>query len=739
MGPGRRPRLLASGPVSTLVPARPGAGEGAPAPASRQHSPFSLPRDVIAGLAVAAALVALVFLTSTSIDQTVTAQNTWSEIAITFLGAGACAAVVLIGGRGRAWGAPAVALLAAFTAFAALSIVWSVQPDWSWFGANQLLSYLSAFAGAVALGRLAPGRWRALVGGVAAAMTALCAYSLLAKVFPATLASSVYYGRLLAPFGYWNAIGVSAALGLAPALWAATRPEGSTWLRALTVPAMTLMIVVVALSYSRSAALVAVVAIAAWLAFVPLRLRSALMLGLAGVCALPIVVVALHSHNLTSDHVSLPAQDAAGHAFGWVLLGITLVAVALGVIASVATPRVAVPERVRRRIGAVLIGLVSLLPVAAVAAVAASSRGLFGEISHAWHSLVSTHSVVFDTPGRITQLGSSRPIYWHQGLDVGSHALLKGVGELGYGVARLRYTTSTLKTDQAHNYLVQTFADLGIVGVMLTLALLAAWCRAAARPLALDRPWRRLTALEAAERQGLAAMAIVVVTFGIQSLLDFTFYFPGIAVPVLLCAGWLAGRGPLSAPVGRRPEGRVSVLRRPGAGAVITGLASLALIGGWLMWQPLRSAQAMADAENHPQTAFASARAAADRDPLSIQPLYQLSVLYQGAGDSSSSRAELVKATQLQPENPQSWLWLGESDFAGGRPQAAIEELGRAFTLDRPVSPDTLTARGELDQASALLAHRRAAAAAKLNSPKRRRARAGTPGAHRGHRPRTRR
>ncbi len=127
--------------------------------------------------------------------------------------------------------------------------------------------------------------------------------------------------------------------------------------------------------------------------------------------------------------------------------------------------RVTVAEPVRRRIGTVLLVLVALVPVAAIAALALSSRGLFGQISHAWHSLVSTHSVVRFSPDRLTQLGSSRPVYWHQALDVGSHALLKGVGELGYGIARLRYTTSTLKTDQAHSYLVQTFADLGIVGV----------------------------------------------------------------------------------------------------------------------------------------------------------------------------------------------------------------------------------------------------------------------------------
>ncbi len=446
-------------------------------------------------------------------------------------------------------------------------------------------------------------------------MTALCIYALLAKVFPSTLASANDYGRLLAPFGYWNAIGVAAALGLAPALWGATRPSGPTALRALTIPAMTLMMTVIALSYSRSAALVGVLAIAAWVAVVPLRLRSALMLALAGVCTVPLVVVALNDRNLTVDHVPLPAQDTAGHAFGPVLLGIVLVAVMLGVAASLAMTRVTVREPIRRRLGTVLLALVALVPVAGVAALAASSRGLFGQISHAWQSLVSTHSVVHDTAGRLAQLGSSRPAYWHQALDVGSHALFKGVGELGYGIARLHYTTSIEKADQAHSYLFQTFADLGLIGVVLTLALLAAWCRSAARPLAIGTRWRSLSSEQASERRGLVVLAIVVVVFGVQSCLDFTFYFPGVTIPVLVCAGWLAGRGPLTAPVGRRAAPRVSVLERPGAGALVTGLVAVALIGAWVMWQPLRSAQAMTAAENQPATAFASASRSGEPGP----------------------------------------------------------------------------------------------------------------------------
>ena len=123
---------------------------------------------VILGAGLAAALVALAFLSSTSVDQVVTAAGTWSEIAVTLLGAAACIVMVLFGERARAWGAASIVLFAIFTAFAGLSIVWSVQPDWSWFGANQLLSYLAVFAGAAALARTFPARWPGLVGRVGA-------------------------------------------------------------------------------------------------------------------------------------------------------------------------------------------------------------------------------------------------------------------------------------------------------------------------------------------------------------------------------------------------------------------------------------------------------------------------------------------------------------------------------------------------------------------------------------------
>jgi hypothetical protein len=181
---GKRPfRLVASGPVSTLAAAPERPGEQVPAPSAPAGSPTPT-TNAILGSGLAVALVVLAFLSTSSTDQTVTGTGVWSEIAVTLLAAAACVAMVLLGSRGRGWGVTSVVLFAAFTAFAGLSIAWSVQPDWSWFGANQLLSYLAVFTGAAALARTFPERWPALVGAVAASMAAVSADALLAKGWP---------------------------------------------------------------------------------------------------------------------------------------------------------------------------------------------------------------------------------------------------------------------------------------------------------------------------------------------------------------------------------------------------------------------------------------------------------------------------------------------------------------------------------------------------------------------------
>jgi tetratricopeptide (TPR) repeat protein len=695
--------LLASGRVSTLAAAPEGAGPDQPVPPT--GAPRRISGDALLGVCLSAGLVAVAFTTSSGVDQTTaTSGNTWTEIVLTLLGAAAIAAAVLGAGRkrARAWGAGTVGLMAALTALTALSVIWSVVPDTSWSAANQMLSYLAVFAGAAALARLAPGRWPAVLGAIALSAVALSAWALLAKVFPDTLASNNTYGRLQAPFGYYNAVGIAGVIGLPACLWAGARRDAGRRVAGLAAPGIALCLSALVLSASRSADAAAVVVLAGWLGFVPLRLRSTVMLAIGGAGAAAVCAWALSHSALTTDGPLTPVGDSAGHTFGPVIAIVLVLVTVAGVASAWAMDHRVVAAQLRHRVGTGLVVLVCLIPVAVVGAVATSSRGLTGEISHAWTTLTNTQGGAANTPGRVLEFGSSRPLYWHQGLDVGSHALLKGAGASGYGTARLRYTTDAAKSDQAHSYIIETFADLGLIGVAVMLALLIAWVLAALRPLAFRNRWSALADPQRFEREAMAALAITAVGFGIQSALDWTWYFPGVAVPVLLCAGWLAGRGPLAHPVGwLRPRG--TLLDRPGAAAAAAAVMIAALAGAWLQWQPQHSADEVAASLNASSNAqaFDHARSAVASDPLALQPRFVLASLYQSVNDIPAARAQLQHAVQTQPENPFAWAQLGGMDFQVGDPRQAISAMRHVVDLDHTSDPYTRSAAATIAQAQA--------------------------------------
>ncbi len=650
------------------------------------------------GLLLAAGLMTLAFTTTGGFSPDVAgagagAGDTWSEIVIMLIGAAACGATVLLGAPGRAWGGGALVLLAGVTVLTAASIAWSVQPDYSWQDTGRTLAYLAAFAGAAGLARIAPERWPVLVGALAAAAAGLSAWALLAKAFPGTLDAGGTLGRLQQPFGYWNAVGVAAALGVPPCLWLGATRGRARLLRAVAPAAVSLLVSAVVLSFSRSAVLVALLGAGGWLVWVPLRLRAVAVLALGAAGAAVISGWALATHALTGDRVALPARTSAGHTFGIVLLVTLATVTAAGFAGWSAFDRRRLSPGLRLRIGTALVVGLALVPLAGVVALAESSRGFTGEVSHAWSTLTNPRGGVGDTASRIGSLGNARPVYWSEGIAVGKHAPLAGAGAEGYATAHYAYATSTLPVSHAHSYVIQTFSDFGLIGLALNLALLVAWIVAALRPLALRTASSSLAPERVNERQGMITLAVVVLAYGVQSAIDWTWFFAGVTIPALLCAGWLAGRGPLVRPVGRA-AGRRSLVQRPAAAALLITLVTIALLGAWTTWQPLRSADALSTslndaAQSHTGSAFTAARAAAAIDPVSIAPLQILSSLYSAVNDLPAARAALVQATERQPRNPQPWLWLGQFDSQRHQPRLAYRSAQRALRLD-PIDPTTL-------------------------------------------------
>ncbi len=450
--------------------------------------------DQVVGLALAAGLALITFVTGGGTDL---GRNTWSEIAVTVAGVSLAIAAVVFSARGRAWGSGSLLLFAALTAFTAASIAWSVQPANSWVETNRMVSYLAAFGGGLALARIAPRRWPALVGALGLLATVVSAYALVAKVFPATFDSGDLVGRLRLPFDYWNAVGLMAAMGVPACVWAGSRREGGLLSRALAVPALGILGVAIMLSLSRGALIVAAVGLVCWFTLVSVRLRGAAVLILGALGAGGASAWALSDGSLIHDNVAQHARVAAGHHFGIVLLVMVVLLAGAGVAAAIALDRVSLSDMTRRRLGTGLIVLAALLPVAGIGAVAASHRGLSGTVSHVWNQLTSPNSGgAAPVPGRLLQLGSSRGRYWNEALRVGEHALLKGSGADGFATAGTHYTVvlTNQNVQHAHSYLLETFADLGMIGVVLTTALLVAWGIAArGEPSAGEAPGRRPT------------------------------------------------------------------------------------------------------------------------------------------------------------------------------------------------------------------------------------------------------
>jgi hypothetical protein len=240
-----------------------------------------------ATLAVAGGLCFVTFLAGGGLQL---ASMTTLELVLTLAAGAVVAGVVVLAPPGtRAYGSWSAGLLLAFTALTGLSVVWSVAPDASWQDAGRMLAYSGVFAAAIAVVWIAPGGWRALLGGVVLAAVAVCVYALLTKTLPDLLDANDIYARLHAPYGYWNAIGLTAAMGAIGCLWLGARRAGHALLTALAYPAMGVMLVTLMLAYSRGALVALAVGAIAWMALVPLRLRGARVLIAGALGAAPVV------------------------------------------------------------------------------------------------------------------------------------------------------------------------------------------------------------------------------------------------------------------------------------------------------------------------------------------------------------------------------------------------------------------------------------------------------------------
>ena len=548
-----------------------------------------------------------------------------------------------------------------------------------------------------------------MLSGIALGCVLVCGIALATKVLPELLSPNETFARLREPFGYWNAVGLMAALGVPPLLWLAARRIGHAAVNALAWPALGLVLVCLMLSYSRGALVALAVGLALWFAVVPLRLRGAIVLAAGVIGAAPLVAWAFTQDGLTTDEAPMAARVDAGHELGALLLLTAAVLLAAGLAVHFMLARRPPSRQTRALTARVALATLAVVPLVGLVVLATAPGGIDGQVSKAWNQLTDTDArTPANTPGRLTATASVRARYWDEALKVHADSPWVGVGAGGYATARTRYRKDTLNVRHAHGYVVQTLADLGWAGLALSLLAALAWCLAAARATGL-RPRDRGLRYDP-ERIGVLTLVTVVAVFAVHSLLDWTWIVPATAAAAALCAGFVAGRGPLRArlsgarpapPAGRdrqawpAPTRRQRLQRSLAArrvGAVLVGLVVLA--AAWTAYQPVRAAHASDEAfdrldAGNPAAAAEVARVATQRNPLSVDPLFELAAFEQAQGRNREAEHALERAVEVQPANAETWRRLGRFQLSVlNQYEPALRSFRAAYYLD-PRSPQS--------------------------------------------------
>ncbi|MEA2417813.1 MAG: hypothetical protein QOE60_19 [Thermoleophilaceae bacterium] len=603
------------------------------------------------------------------------------EIVVVVAGGAIVAAAVAWGRPGRIHGATSVALFAALAIVTALSVTWAVVPSLPYVEAGRTFAYLTVFAAAVAAARLAPRATPTVITGVVLAATAAVVYALAARVWPASIGETEISNRIGQPFQYWNAVGTTAALAIPGLLWLGTRHNGVT-ARVLAYPALGAAILALLLTQSRGALVAAVIGTILWLAIVPLRLRTLPLILLPSIAAGAVGAWALSKDAFSVAAEPLSVKESVAGEFGLLLvlmaLGLTVAGFAVNAGLSRGVPSL----RVRRRIGVVALVIACAVPLAAFTSVAFSDRGIGGTIGDRVDELTSeTQTSPTDQgAGRLTAASSTRGKYWREAGRVFDDRPATGVGAGNFQAVRLRHRTDTSATRHAHGFVPQTLADLGILGVGLTTALLIAWLVAVARATGLYPRrlafWRNGGGILArrdwdGDRVALVAATLMAIVYGLQSAIDWTWFVPGPTAMALVAGGFVAGRAPLGQPEPAERIGPSSPARLLAASGVLLAAILLA----WAIWQPeaadrqTRDAVALADA-GQIDAAVAKTEDAADTNPLSSDPLLTRAAIETEAGHVAEARKALEDAVLKFPGEPETWYRL------------AAFQLG---TLDHPV------------------------------------------------------
>jgi O-antigen ligase len=595
-------------------------------------------------------------------------------------------ALILLGTASRAklarpvyW---AVGLIGGLSLLCAMSSLWSGSAELSVVEADRVLAYLGFFLAAFLIAQTDKRRQR-FAEGLAISLALVAFIALASRLLPNLIEvgdSLLTTPRLAYPLGYWNANGAAFGIGVALLLWT-SRHAAWTGLRWLSVAALPAVLLALYFTYSRGGLLALLIAVGCTIALSRDRLWLLATLAIGALGALA-PVLAVQARRSLADNVA--SQAAVDQGVTVLLILLAGIGVSLLLFAGLRWA-----ERREGRLTGRALELSRdpklLKGIAVVAAVAAIGVAIaIG--GRAWDQFSSSDVAFPDQPEQHFSdfSGAGRHDFFSVAIDGFEEKPLQGVGAASYEFTWERHRSIPLPVHDAHSLYLEAFAELGVIGGLLTLALVglllwtgfAAW-RAAGHP----------------QRERYAVLLAACLAFAVVAGLDWFWEIAGLGAIFFLASGVLVAArcAQLSGARDRdltRDEGGSFGLAV--VGLAVAWIAVIALVGPLLIDREINASQDAAAAGNV-DSAVNHAETARSIEPFAASPYVQLGLLAESQGDTTTAIERFTQAIDREDRNWQLYYLRSRVEQTAGDDAAAEADLNRA----RELNPLERCLRGE--------------------------------------------
>ena len=539
-----------------------------------------------------------------------------------------------------------LALLAAWTW---LSLLWSDDVDQTVLEGQRTLLYLAVAAALVLVVRRTDVE--ALLGGTLIGIFLPAGYGLLTRLFPDRIGvfDPIAGYRLQEPVGYWNALGLFAAMGAALALGFAAR--GSLLVRALAGASLPILLATTYFTFSRGAWLALAVGLVVAVAIDPGRLHL-LAVGLVLAPASGLAVwLASRQDALTRTDAPLSAATDEGHRLALYLLVLAGVSALAAAAFGFAERRVTLP----RTVPLAFAGALAVIVIAGSITVFARYGGPHTIVQKGWDSFSATPQPnQADLRKRLfTFTGSYRVDLWRTALDEYADHPVVGSGAGSYEHYWNEHRPFVHKVRDAHSLYLEVLAELGPLG----LALLA---------LGLGVPL--VGAFFARGHPLVPAAAAAYVAYLVHAGVDWDWELPAVTIAALAC-----GIGIIAAAARDEDRWLATPVRWAAVAAAlaVTPVAFVGLVGA----SALSASQDALD-RGRWEKAEDEARKAARWWRWSPEPWQRLGEAQLGAGDTSSAAASFRRAVSKDRHDWLLWYQLASVTDGAEARRATAEAAG---------------------------------------------------------------